>query len=131
MIFNWKNIYAKENAKIIEMLLDEKIISFVEIIEIFFPNDPSKSYSNSYLMHLIQPGLIDRLTHNDMTLLFNLPLEYFTYEYFYLWFAQMWEKYYIPNLYEVQPKVYTDKILSLMIDEGVPTSRNLSTTQVK
>ncbi len=70
-------------------------------------------------MHLIQPGLIDRLTHNDMTLLFNLPLEYFTYEYFYLWFAQMWEEYYIANLYEAQPKVYTDKILSLMIDDGV------------
>jgi hypothetical protein len=118
-IFNWKNIYSKENAKIVEMLLDKKIVPFVEIIEIFFPNDQSKSDINSYLMHLIQPGLIDRLTHNDMTLLFNLPLEYFTYEYFYLWFAQMWEAYYIATLNEAQSKVYADKILSLMIDNGV------------
>ncbi len=122
MIFNWENIYAGENATILEMLLDKKIVLFSELMEIFFPNDTEKSNGYSYLLDLIRPWELPASLWNmvvcDMFAL-KLPLSCFDKRYFYFWFCSIMQHYYIPNLGETKPQIYTDKILALMIREGV------------
>jgi len=121
-VFNWENVYAVENAAILEILLDRKVVPFCELVEIFFPNDTEKLDDYSYLINLIRPWeWIDALWGimcQDI-LSFELPLSYFTKEYFYFWFCYMLQEYYIPNFGEAQLQVYTDKILARMIREGI------------
>lgn len=119
-VFNWNKFYSQKNANILEVLLDRKTAPFVEIMKIFFPNHVAKLDIDSYLVCLIQSNLIHGLINHMVSL--NIPLCFFTEEYFYLWFGQMWGRYYIANIGEPEPEVYTETIFSLLIGSGaLPT----------
>lgn len=97
--FDLKNIYSKQNAEILEDLLDKKIAPLAKIAKIFLPSDLSKSDANAYLMRLIPSDLINRLTNNDTLL--DVPLQY------------------VANVYEDQVVVCADKMLPLMLRQRI------------
>lgn len=119
-IFNWSNFYSYENAAILEELLDKKTVPFIEMINIFFPNRASGIDTDSYLITLIQHRLIIAFINHMIAVNHDqqIPFCFFTVEYFYLWFGQMWGMYYISNIGDTKLNVYVDKILGLMIDTG-------------
>ena len=115
-IFNHSKIYSQENANILEALFERKAVPFIEIVNIFFPNRFAELDIDSYLADLIQTEAIHPVI-NDMLSL-NIPLCFFTREYFYFQFGVIWGKYYITNIGELQPNIYTDRIISLLIQNG-------------
>lgn len=115
-IFNHSKIYSQENANILEALLERKVVPFIEIVSIFFPNRVAELDIDSYLADLIQTEAIHPVI-NDMLSL-NIPLCFFTREYFYFQFGVIWGKYYITNIGEPESKIYTDNIISLLIQNG-------------
>jgi len=127
-VFSWEKICSSENAALLESLLDKKVVPYNELIELFFPNDAKKFDGYSFLLNLIRPwewleSIWNTVIGNILAFkLLKLPLSCFNEAYFYLCFCSMVQHYYIPNFGEVNPQVYTDKILALMIREGlVPT----------
>ncbi len=121
-IFDWKKIYSKKNAVIVEMLLDRKIVPFDEIVCIF--GIDTQSDNNTYLIKLINPWRSTTELLNYILLLKITP-PFFTQEYFYFQFCMtlfhdwtLLNHYYIPNLGKSHKmEVNVDKILSLMIRE--------------
>ncbi|QBR83840.1 hypothetical protein E3983_05450 [Legionella israelensis] len=136
-VFDWNEVYKRQNAKILEEILDKKVIELNEMFELL--NISSLAFSKNtgdlneesrreaisicqnneaFLINLISPWEWPHAVNNFLSL--NLPLSSFTKEYCFFLYCKILQENYIPNIGANKPmQVCADRILGLMVKKGI------------